>query len=410
MNHANENPKHCSYSYSAIQLALSLVLFVGVSFRAASKIFVEINLYFDLNIGTPTHTTILNWAKKQGVGNFRCKEHFNNQKWILIADESVQFGTKKLLFITAISANKGFNDGYLTYKDLTPLVIKTSNSWKFEDIAVAIKQHIDIQNIEYVVSDSGGNLVKAFNSLDITHIEDINHKISWIMQKLFENDETYKSYAKQLSNMRTKLALSKLSRILPPNQRVISRYMNLTPIFEWGLKMLKYLDMNILEDAEKARLQFLLPYREFIINTNTLLNVLNQTQKILKKSGFSHKNIKASLMLFDTLTDNNSLFVKNLLIEYFEKTKSKMGKHKTILCSSDIVESCFGKYKELVKTNKTVGISDLSLCLSALTGFSLDEIKSNFCRLKTADVVTWKEKNIGDTLFCEKMKLIKKVA
>ena len=49
-----------------------------------------------LSLGNPTHATILLWTKKQGAGNFREKEFFYAQKWILIADESIQFGNKKL--------------------------------------------------------------------------------------------------------------------------------------------------------------------------------------------------------------------------------------------------------------------------------------------------------------------------
>jgi len=402
-------PKRHVYSYSAIQLALSLVLLVGVSFRAAGKIFVEINLYFDLNIGEPTHTTILNWTKKQGVGNFKAKEYFNKKKWVLIADESIQFSDKKLLFITAVPIDKEFENGYLTYSDLTPLVLRVSNSWKSGDIAKAISQNIDIKQVAYAVSDLGGNLVKAFKSLGIIHIEDINHKFSWMMQRIFENNETYKSYAKQLSDMRAKLSMSKTARIVPPNQRIMSRYMNLTPLFEWGVNMLKLLKTNYLTEEEKEKLSFLPAYNEFILNTNALLQILNQVQKIMKERGFSKKTTKICTELLDTLVDNNSLKVKEMVFKYFNNTELKMGEHNTILCSSDIVESFFGKYKELVKTNKTVGISDLSLCISALMGYSLESMKANFERLKTKDVTEWKEKNIGETLFNEKKKLLEKV-
>ena len=73
-----------------------MVLGAGVSFRAVGKLFVETNLHLELSLGTPTHTTVLNWTKKQGVGNFREKDYFNSGEWVLIIDESIQFGNKKL--------------------------------------------------------------------------------------------------------------------------------------------------------------------------------------------------------------------------------------------------------------------------------------------------------------------------
>jgi hypothetical protein len=191
------------------------------------------------------------------------REYFNDRKWVLIVDESIQFGNKKLLFTTAVPVDREFDRGYLTYSDLTPLVLQVSSSWKSKDIANAICQSIDIKQVAYSVSDLGSNLVKTFKSPGIIHIEDINHKFSWMMQRILENNEMYKSYAKELSDMRAKLSMSKTSRIVPPNQRIMSRYMNLTPLFEWGSNMLKLLVTNALTEEEKEKLSFLPAYNNY---------------------------------------------------------------------------------------------------------------------------------------------------
>lgn len=402
-------PRH-TYRYPAIQLALALVLQVGVSFRAASKVFVEINLCFGLHIGDPTHTTIRNWTRKQGVGNFKEKGYFNDQQWVLIADESVQFGNKKLLLVAAVPAHHGFEKGYLTYADLTPLVLQVSSSWKAEAIADALREAIAVEQVAYAVSDLGCNLVKAFRLLGIPCVEDVNHQFSWIMQRLLENDATYKRYAKKLSSLRAKLSLSQLARIVPPNQRIMSRYMNLTPLFEWGARMLALRKTDRLTSEEKKQLRFLPAYRQFILSTGALLQALNRMQTTLKTGGFNPQNVEQCRQLLAPLTDARSLKAREMVEDYMDRNRLKMGAYKTLLCSSDIVESCFGKYKELVRTNKTAGISDLALCLPALMGHSVEEIKSNFGRLKTEDVKDWKKKNIGETLFHEKRELLKKVA
>ena len=402
------HPKNHTYSFVVIELAISLVIDVGVSFRGASKLFVMLNLYLELNIGTPTHTTILNWTKKQGVSNFREKSYFKKQKWILIADESIQFGNNKLLFITAVPAHE-FNKHYLIYSDLIPLVIKVSTSWKGKDIVKEIEKVIDSKQVLYAVSDNGNNLVNVFNILNIKHIEDINHKFSWIIQKILEEEDVFKSFSKELSNMRAKLSLSKQARIIPPNQRIMSRYMNLTPIFEWSIKMLELLERDKLTIEEKEKLAFLPEYKKFILEMHELINVLNQTQKIMKNSGFSKKNVKSVLKMLNPLNGSISKKISEMVANYLHETKQKMGKQKTILCSSDIVESCFGKYKELVETNKTVGINDLSLCLSTMMTKDSQMLKTNFERIKTEDVKAWKKENIGQTLFAEKKELFKKI-
>jgi len=384
-----------------------MVLGAGVSFRAVGKLFVEINLHLELSLGTPTHTTVLNWTKKQGVGNFREKDYFNSGEWVLIIDESIQFGNKKLLLVVAVPSDFRFEKRAVGYHDLTPLIIKVSDSWKSEDIARELSSHIALDRISYAVSDNGNNLVKTFEQLKIRHMEDINHKFSCIMQKVFENNELFISYTKQLSGMRGKLSISRYARIVPPTQRIVSRYMNLYPVFSWGVKMLKLLETDRLTDEEKTILSFLHDYRDFIIETHKLIEILNSIQKLIKNNGFNKQNINMALQSLDFLNDNNAVKVKKLVKEYLFCTELKMGNFANILCSSDIIESCFGKYKELTKSNKTVGITDLSLCLSAMMCKNTEKIKNDFERIKTKDVKNWKNENISKTLFAEKMELSK---
>ena len=86
-----------------------------------------------------------------------------------------------------------------------------------------------------------------------------------------------------------------------------------------------------------------------------------------------------------------------------------MGNETTILCSSDILESCFGKYKSIVKANKTVGITDLCLCISCLMGENdAEQTMKSMAKIKIVNIKDWKEKNIGETLFQKRNKLYKK--
>lgn len=75
------------------------------------------NMSFDLSLRVLSHVTVLNWVKKQDVANFRDIDYFNNEKWVLIIDESIQFGNKKLLALFGVTASKLNLGRVLTYKD-----------------------------------------------------------------------------------------------------------------------------------------------------------------------------------------------------------------------------------------------------------------------------------------------------
>ena len=97
------------------------------------------------------------------------------------------------------------------------------------------------------------------------------------------------------------------------------------------------------------------------------------------------------------------------MCDYFADLICK-AKGKTICCSSDIIESCFGKYKEIVHGNKSVGISYLSLCIAAMMGINDAEITNQAMeKIKVKQVNEWKTNNISKTLFAEKIELNKKI-
>jgi hypothetical protein len=386
-----------------------LVTSAGVSFRAIGKIFINLNLYLNLKIGVPSHTTVLNWTKKQGISHFRDNQFYKQEKWVLIVDESIQFGNKKLLLVLAVPENQCKQGKVLTYRDLTPLILKVSVSWKSEDITSEILQHIDLEQIAYCISDNGSNLTCAFHSLNLPHIMDVNHKFSLIIKSVFENNALFNNYTKALSLFRAQKSLSKIARVVSPNQRIMSRFMNLTPLFQWGIKMFILLDNHQLTQEEQSALSFLEPYRGFVFDTYQILIRLNNMQKLLKSNGFNDKNAKEALSLFADMDSNSALKIKEQLEEYFADLSSKTEK-KTICCSSDIIESCFGKYKEIVKGNKSVGISDLCLCIAAMLGEN-DSDKTK-CAMETVNMKQlkeWKTKNISKTLFAEKRGLNKKL-
>jgi len=290
------------------------------------------------------------------------------------------------------------------------LIIKSSGSWKSEEIGAEIKSCINLENVSYSVSDNGNNIKGCYELTGLLHIEDIGHKFSWFMKQVFESYPDFEGYTKHLSGLRGKLPLSKFAHLIPPNQRIISRFMNLTPLFNWGCKVLRLLDNNLLNAEEKEKVGFVLQYRTFILQTNHLLSVLNSVQQTLKIKHLSNVTKKACLRKLSEIQDKKGKEVTKMVKEYFENTLCKLPKDKKILCCSDIIESCFGKYKEVVKSNKSVGVTDLCLTISCLTSFhDFQNTKNSLEKVKVKQINEWRSKNIGESLLAKRNKLFRKV-
>ncbi len=112
--------------------------------------------------------------------------------------------------------------------------------------------------------------------------------------------------------------------------------MNLTPLFVWGEKTLRLIENQKLNTQE----------------LELVLNRLNLTQKILKTNHFDPVQIYKCHLELEKLKSPKGLIIKEKMKDYFETTKVKFMNNKRVVCSSDIIESCFGEYKEVVKLNR----------------------------------------------------------
>jgi len=302
----------------------------------------------------------------------------------------------------------------LKYQDLITLSIKISNSWKGEDI----KKEIDlvkkeIGHIKYAVADMGNALKKGLRISSIYHVVDITHKISWFIKQLYSKEERFISYTKKLAHLRGSIPLSKLAYILPPTQRVHSRYMNLKPIVDWGNSIIHLLKSKKELKQEREKLGFVKDYKKFLKEIDTIITFAIKIQKIIKNKGLSKKTIDLCEKIFSKNQHNEKIIrFKEQIMGYLKETLAIEQEIKSpkLLCTSDILESCFGKYKSMINSNKSLGITDLCLTIAAITSDyrNEQEIFNAMKNIRTKEVIQWKNKNIGKTLLARRREVLKK--
>lgn len=362
---------------------------------------------------TPQHTSVISYVKKIGIYALEKKKE-RADDWIIIIDESIEFGNEKILVILGIREKDIDFNRALKYQDLECLTIKISNSWKGEDIHDEIQiLEKEIGKIKYAVADMGNAIKKALRLSELPHIEDITHKISWFIKELYHKDDRFVKYTKKLAHLRGSIPLSKLAYILPPAQRVNSRFMNLKPIIDWGNSVIRLLETDKELVAEREKLGFILEYKPFLCEIQQVVEISIKIQKLIKTKGLSKNTLKQCRCIFKNIEANKIINeFKEQLLSYLERLLSIELKIKSskLLGSSDILESCFGKYKSFINANPSIGITDLCLSIAAITSNyrSENEILKAMETVKTKDLMMWKEKNIGKTLLSRRKEVIKK--
>lgn len=369
------------------------------------------NLYLDCSFKAPSHATVLLWVKKYGL-HLLCDTVQKSEDWVVIIDESVQFGQNKLLLVYGVrQADIDFSRS-LTFSDLTPLVLASKSSWTGDLIAEQLeKLEPLIGKIIYAVADQGNSIKKALKIRNVHHVYDITHCISLILEHIYKNDSEFKEYTKQLTYLRVTQSLSKTSHLLPPAQRTNSRFMNLRPISDWGISVL-----NLLENApksfsvEKEALQWAMKHKSLITELALLNEMINDIQLILKTRGLSLEALEACSTILNKANKDRLYLFKDALMEHLDETikASPMDKTINILCSSDIIESAFGKFKNYISNNPMTGITNLSLSLAAFTGkLSGEEVMKALSTIKEEKVKNWSRKNIGETTLSKRIRTLK---
>jgi hypothetical protein len=335
------------------------------------------------------------------------------QDWVVIIDESVQFGQNKLLLVYGIrQANIPFGRSLL-FSDLEPLVLASKSSWTGDLIARELETlEKSIGKIIYAVADHGNSIRKALRIRGIFHVYDITHCISIIVEHVYKKDPEFKEYTKKLARLRGSQALGKFSYLLPPAQRAKSRFMNLRPIADWGMSVLRLLDHGSANTskAERNNLKWVLQYQELIRELHQLNTMVNNIQLEVKNNGLSDQSFKKCHAILTQQNKPRLMLFQNKLLEHLVTTLrdcTVIG-NREILCSSDCIESAFGKYKNYIQDNPMTGITNLSLSLAAFTGnLSKEELNDAMKVTRVRNVADWTSKNIGETTLSKRMKTLK---
>jgi hypothetical protein len=346
----------------------------------------------------PSHNTIRNWACKAGFNRIE-ESKGNAGNYVLYVDESIVFGSEKILLIIGVEEKKIPIDRALTHQDMEVLYVGASTEWKGEAIEEELRKIALNKGVKYVVSDEGNNLRKAYKSLNYKHIEDCTHVLANHLKRLYEKEEDFKLFRKLIGELRQSWNLSKInSQYMPPSMRGKLRFANIFPCVEWAEKSLENW-ANLSVEVQKS-LAFLQSNPSFIKSLIEVSFVFKTVCKTLKEEGFGTLQKQAILATLDALKgeEKTNIFIENCK-DYLENLtqKSKALKQTHLLCSSDIIESYFGKFKTKINSNNRSGLTEFIFTIANFSQpFSVEEVKNALENVKLKDLKLTKKQSNSD--------------
>lgn len=372
----------------------------------------------------PKHVTIRNWALKIGYYELTHQKPMADD-WIILLDHSIQFGQEKIFVILGIREKAFLRlNRPLCYSDLTTLHIVNKSSWNGKSVAEEIeKLEPSIGKIKYAVGDYGSDLRKGLALIGIGHIHDLSHLIALITGKLYKKDIRFIEFKKEMSNMRSKFIQTDIAAAVPPKGRKKSEYQSFDKIIKWAnailnlienklnnslqIKLLlEYFEIETL-DKIKEELSWISDYSELIMELSEISKTIKTIEEEMKYNGLSKVSFEKCKKCLDKLKSSKGKEFKDELLSKINQQLQILPNINTILFSSDILESIFGKYKNRVSENPMASVTSLMLMIAAFTSDLIEEnIKKCIENVKIEDVKKWSDQNIGASLFKKRKALL----
>ena len=118
-------------------------------------------------------------------------------------------------------------------------------------------------------------------------------------------------------------------------------------------------------------------------------------------------SLKKCEKIVGKLKSNNGKKFKEILLLKIKEQIKLLPNTKTILFSSDILESIFGKYKNRVSENPMASITSLMLIIAAFTcDLTEENVTKSIENVKISDIKKWSDENIPISLFKQRKVLL----
>ena len=404
-----------AYPDLIVKLAVELYLLTNCGFQKVSKLLSYLNVFFGLGLEkTPCANSIENWVKKSGYSIYhQSPTDFSEQEYAQIVDESMMLGSEKMLLTLGVSAEKTSSNA-LQHSDIKVLNLSVSDKWNGEGVASHLEEtekkvgHPPL----YSISDNDSKLRKAFRKHGCTWIRDVGHTVARLIEQVYGEDKDFQLFSKNLSAVKIREVMRPSSYLLPPRQRTIARFMNLSPVIQWATKI--YHNFSQLNEEEAKNFMFVQESFPLVEELAQIFHCANNILKEAKNKGFSKKKIAGYIRkIEESLTHQGERVqrVKLSLCAYLEEEKEKIPTSKSLWhCSSDIIESIFGVYKYRRSRNHLNGITPYVLVIPVMAAAGHEpkpsnlDFKGNLESVFMKDLTQWKENKLTENLVVKRRK------
>ena len=406
------------HQFCLTSIALSIELAKRVGFRAAADAMQILFDMLNIDMKVPSHDAIEQWTLRLGVASMK-NPFKEGQRVLWMADHSSQIGKERLLLIVGVALDDLPPPGQtLTFENMKVLAVVPGQSWKKEDVEREyLKLANEIGAPVYLLSDGASELREPAQTLEkdgqpTIVLGDLKHHAANVLEKEVGRCTRFQSFMTQVGLTRNRVQQTELDQFSPPTLRTKSRFMNLAPLFTWSMMVLYHLKnpgsdsrIGISPERIEAKLGWLREYADDLRRWNQCQEVIDRSLSVINRQGL---HARTGELLDQSLSEQNSNWrnenssatrIGVQLIDWIEQSSSNLHAGERAWLSTEILESLFGRFKQMERQHSKGGLTRLiaalpTLCLRVTPG----TVREGFLRVDCKATQKWITDSLGHTL------------
>jgi hypothetical protein len=390
-----------------------LVFEAGVSLRSVPRVMQSVVAWLRSEMklilsGVVRHwSTIRWWLLRLGYAALT-ESKTVAEDWVYLIDHTVQIGPQKCFLVLGFRLSEVHWEGRgLCHRDLQALAVVPMMHANGKAVEAELETAAGRTGVpRAILSDRGTDVKSGVEAFCQAHpqtamIYDIAHKAACLLKQRFERDPRWAAFVKHLGQTKFRLQQTELAYLVGPSLRPKARYMNLGPVLRWARLTLGILDRTPATAPQRPRLEekigWLGDYREALHAWLGYYETAQTAIRFVRRHGFylqAAQDLKAEWQFQASPAPDDSLAKE--LQAFVAEQSQRLRPGERLPGSTEVLESCQGKWKALERQQAQQGFTGLLLALPAmLRDWNEQQILESLRRVPTRAVRDWCRNHLG---------------
>lgn len=399
-------PRGGHFAVSLVSLVRDLVQDTGVALRGLADILALLAERWQWPCAMPAASTIRSWLLRLGCYALCCLLPCD-RPWVWLVDHTIQVGAQKLLVILGCPlADVPFGTRALTLTDLRLIALVPMAQSTHVEVAAELEQAVTRTGVpRVIVSDHGTDLKKGIVTFQQQHpdtvaVQDVVHYGANVLENRWERQPRWADFLRHLQQTNQRLRHTPVAYLLAPTVRPKARFMNVGPLLRFAGRVRQLLDRVPANARVVEHYRWLRDYDDILPGWLEEHRLVQTTIAQVRRHGLNAATLPALEQTWGELSPRpGTQMVAGHLRVYARKYGGSAAAGETLVGSTEILESSFGKLKRLEGDTARGGFTGLVLTLGALTG-PADEatIRQALDEVPKKEAEGWIKRTLGPTM------------